>query len=83
MKNEGLVILLLCVFFVLVSIPFIRITKTPPEIPPVNNTKTYEQGLWDGFNRTIKYLDIKGVIKDTIHINVSEISKIDSILHSK
>lgn len=40
--------------------------------------KTYEQGLWDGFNRTIKYLDKTGYIKDTLRI---EITEIDSALH--
>ena len=46
----------------------------------ITQTKTYEQGLWDGFNKTMKYLDQIGYIKDTVHI---EITKLDSVLHSK
>jgi hypothetical protein len=46
----------------------------------ITETKTYEQGLWDGFNKTMKYLDQIGYIKDTVHI---EIIKLDSVLHSK
>jgi hypothetical protein len=42
--------------------------------------KTYEQGLWDGFNRTIKYLDKTGYMKDTLRI---EITELDSMLHVK
>jgi hypothetical protein len=43
-------------------------------------TKTYEQGLWDGFNGAFRYLDYTGQIKDTLHI---EITIADSILHAK
>jgi hypothetical protein len=46
----------------------------------ITETKTYEQGLWDGFNKTMKYLDQIGYIKDTVHI---EITKLDSVLHAK
>ncbi len=42
--------------------------------------KTYEQGLWDGFNGAFKYLDYTHQIKDTLHI---EITIADSILHAK
>lgn len=42
--------------------------------------KTYEQGLWDGFNRAFVYLDHTGQIKDTLKI---EITIADSILHAK
>ena len=42
--------------------------------------KTYEQGLWDGFNRTIEYLHSKNYLtKDSIKI---EIMEVDSVLHS-
>jgi hypothetical protein len=42
--------------------------------------KTYEQGLWDGFNWTIEYLDSKGYLIDgTLKI---EITEVDSVLHS-
>lgn len=46
----------------------------------ITETKTYEQGLWDGFNGAFKYLDYTGQIKDTLHI---EITIADSILHAK
>lgn len=42
--------------------------------------KTYEQGLWDGFNQTMKYLDKEGYLKDTVKI---EITTLDSMLHAK
>jgi len=42
--------------------------------------KTYEQGLWDGFNRAFIYLDHTGQIKDSLTI---EITIADSILHAK
>ncbi len=42
--------------------------------------KTYEQGLWDGFNRTLEYLHSKNYLtKDSIKI---EIMEVDSVLHS-
>jgi hypothetical protein len=42
--------------------------------------QTYEQGLWDGFNRTIEYLDSKGyLIEGKLKI---EITEVDSVLHS-
>lgn len=42
--------------------------------------KTYEQGLWDGFNRTLEYLNSKKYLtKDSIKI---EITELDSVLHS-
>lgn len=42
--------------------------------------KTYEQGLWDGFNRTLDYLNSKKYLtKDSIKI---EITELDSVLHS-
>jgi predicted PurR-regulated permease PerM len=79
-RNLAIVIVLIALF-AFISIPFINVTRTST-VKNIDSTRTYEQGLWDGFNGTIKYLDMKGVIKDTIHINVNEISKIDSILHS-
>jgi hypothetical protein len=83
-RNLAIVIVLLGLF-AFISIPFINVTRTPTgknTDTEINSGKTYEQGLWDGFNQTIKYLDMKGIIKDTIRLNVTEISKIDSILHS-
>lgn len=42
--------------------------------------KTYEQGLWDGFNRTLDYLNSKKYLtKDSIKIKITEL---DSVLHS-
>jgi hypothetical protein len=47
----------------------------------ISNQKTYEQGLWDGFNRTLEYLNYKGyLIKDTMSV---EITEVDSVLHSR
>ena len=80
-KNVALAIGVL-ILFILISIPFIRITKTPID-DKMDSIKIYEQGLWDGFNKTIKYLDMKGVIKDTIRININQIGELDSVLHSK
>jgi hypothetical protein len=46
-----------------------------------NPQKTYEQGLGDGFNKTVKYLHDKNYLtKDSIKI---EIKELDSVLHSK
>jgi hypothetical protein len=50
-------------------------------IEDVITQKTYEQGLWDGFNRTLKYLEHKNYLtKDTVKIDITEI---DSVLHQK
>mgnify|MGYP001195731874 CR=1 FL=1 len=46
----------------------------------ISKAKTHEQGLWDGYNITVKYLKHKGILNDTIQFSVVEI---DSVLHSK
>lgn len=90
MKKNYVLIIGTIFLLILISISFIVLIKTPTVTytytkyvgVPKTYEEGYQQGLWDGFNGTIKYLDMKGVIKDTININISEISKIDSILHS-
>lgn len=80
-KRVGTIIVIFAIL-ALIAMPFIKKANHTRFIDSkiADTTKTYEQGLWDGFNKTMKYLDQIGYIKDTVHI---EITKLDSVLHSK
>lgn len=77
-KNAGVVMGLF--FIILVSMLYIIKIIKEPTLKHVNGSKfyeqCYEQGILDGFNRRINQ-------KDTVHINIREISKINSVLYSK
>lgn len=81
-KYKIIVILLIMVFLVVGAEVLYKQEKkgaTPVQIELIDQ-KTYEQGLWDGFNRTLEYLNSKGyLINDTMKV---EITEVDSVLHS-
>jgi hypothetical protein len=70
-------IIFFCLFFILtVDIFIIKIKQKHDSFKP-----NYEQGLRDGFIRTLKYLEHKNYLtKDTVIIKNREI---DSVLHLK
>lgn len=72
-------IIFFCLFIVIIIIDIsliIKIKRKHDSFKP-----TYEQGLRDGFIRTLKYLEHKNYLtKDTVIIKNREI---DSILHLK
>jgi hypothetical protein len=83
MDTKKLIIGFIVLALLSIGIEFINKTKhggLDTKQVEITQQKTYEQGLWDGFNKTMKYLDQIGYIKDTVHI---EITKLDSVLHSK
>jgi hypothetical protein len=77
--------LFIVIFFVIIALALQFALKTKQgglnaEQVQITNEKTYEQGLWDGFNQTMKYLDKKGYLRDTVKV---EITTLDSMLHAK
>jgi hypothetical protein len=46
------------------------------------SAESYERGLWDGFNLTVKYLNDKKYLKDNDTIKI-EITELIDVLHSK
>lgn len=79
MKNETLFKIIIptaiLVFILVYSLFFykndeLKFKEVKPEEP------TYYQGLWDGFNGTVKYFEDKGYLKDTtINIEITELEK--------
>ena len=78
MKTKTL-ILLLTIFLiidVITAVLYGKELKTDAD----QQKKTYEQGLWDGYNRTMKYINGQEFhVGDTLRIKVSTA---DSLLHT-